>query len=454
MQGVGGHGGVGQGGGAQQLRAVGDDALEHAGEDIQQGGGAAGIHPVLLGHVTGHVAGHDDGHGVVGGGAVAQGDHGGDADLGGLVALHDLPQLLNDPGDAAVFGDEFRHTAAQQRQEEYLVHAGEAVPHALGEGGNGQITAADAHQTGGEDTHGQGQEHVEPAQGQDQHQHVGQDLDEIAGQGLQRHDRLRTAEDQQKDQGDQCRRQSDEEVDTELVAHFAALAAGGSDGGVGDHGEVVAEHGAAHHGTDDHGERQAAFFRNTHGDGDHGGDGTHGGAGGGAHKGGDDEQTSGQEFHRYQGQTQIYRGFAAAHDRRHVGEGTGQNVDHQHGEDVHVGGTLGKGVELLVNGALEHDKGRQHRQEHGGDGGELVKGHLHTLYLVVNTGAHVDDDEHREGEQRQPTGPLFVEVFHSRYPFFLSKQRLRRRKCPRCEDSAGIHKSYGIVKGNFCQRVF
>ena len=114
--------------------------------------------------------------------------------------------------------------------EEYLVHAGEAVPHALGEGGNGQITAADAHQTGGEDTHGQGQEHVEPAQGQDQHQHVGQDLDEIEGQGLQGHDRLRTAEDQQEDQGDQCRRQSDEEVDTELVAHFAALAAGGSDG--------------------------------------------------------------------------------------------------------------------------------------------------------------------------------------------------------------------------------
>ena len=55
-----------------------------------------------------------------------------------------------------------------------------------------------------------------------------------------------------------------------------------------------------------------------------------------------------------------------------------------------------KGVEyLVVNGALEHDKGRQHRQEHGGDGGELVKGHLHTLYLVVNTGAHVDDNDRR-----------------------------------------------------------
>ena len=39
-------------------------------------------------------------------------------------------------------------------------------------------------------------------------------------------------------------------VDAELVAHFAALAAGGGNGGVGDHGEVVAEHGAAHHGAD------------------------------------------------------------------------------------------------------------------------------------------------------------------------------------------------------------
>ncbi len=358
---------------------------------------------------------------------------------------------MNDPGDAAVFGDELRHTAAQQRQEEHLVHAGKAVPYALGEGGHGQITVEDANKTSGENAHGQGQEDVEAAQGQHQHQHIGDDLDEVEGQRLQRHDCLGTAEDQQEDQGDQRRRQRHKEVDAELVTHFAALAAGGGNGGVGDHGEVVAEHGAAHYGADDHGEGQTAFFRDANGDGDDGGDGAHRGAGGGAHKGGDDEQAGGQKLHRYQGQAQVHGGFAAAHGRRHIGKGTGQNEDHQHGEDVHVGGTPGKGVEFLIDGALEHNEGHQHRQEHGGDGGELVKGHLYALYLIVDAGAHVDDDEHREGEQCQPTGPVFIEVFHSRYPFFLSKQRLRRRKCPRCEDSAGIHRSYSIVKGNFCQ---
>ena len=42
-----------------------------------------------------------------------------------------------------------------------------------------------------------------------------------------------------------CGRQSREEVHAELITHLAVLAAGSSDGGIGDHGQVIAEHSAA-----------------------------------------------------------------------------------------------------------------------------------------------------------------------------------------------------------------
>ena len=390
-----------------------------------------------MGYVPGHVAGHDDGHGVVGGGAVAQGDHGGNAHLSGFVALHHPAQLLDDPCDAAVFGDQLRHTAAQQRQEEHFIHTGKAGPHALGEAGDGHIAGADADDTGGENTDGQGKEHVQAAQRQHQHQQVGRHLDEIKGQLIQRHDHLRTAHDQQQHQRYKGRRQGHQEVDPELVPHLAALAAGGGNGGVGDHGQVIAEHGAAHHGADDHCQGQAALFRDSHRNGDHSGHGAHGGAGGGAHKGGDHKQARRQKLHRNQGQAQIHRGLTAAHVGRHLSEGTRQNVDHQHGQDVHIGRALGKHVKLLVDGALEHDKCRKDSQKHGGDGGELVKRHLRTLYLIVDTGAHIDGDKDHKGDQRQTVGLFFMQgIFHTQgnSPFsilFLSTENARAAVSPR-----------------------
>ncbi|CAN3997017.1 DUF6442 domain-containing protein, partial [Dysosmobacter welbionis] len=102
------------------------------GEHVQQRGGAAGIHFVDTAHVFGHGAADNDGHRIVGSGTVCQGHQSRDTHLGGLVALHHAAQLFDQPSDAAVVGDHLRHAAAEQGQEEDLVHAGETVPDALG----------------------------------------------------------------------------------------------------------------------------------------------------------------------------------------------------------------------------------------------------------------------------------------------------------------------------------
>ena len=56
----------GSGSGVQQLCTIGQDALNHRGEDVQQGGSAPGINAVLLTDLLGDGAGHDDGDCVVG----------------------------------------------------------------------------------------------------------------------------------------------------------------------------------------------------------------------------------------------------------------------------------------------------------------------------------------------------------------------------------------------------
>ena len=55
--------------------------------------------------------------------------------------------------------------------------------------------------------------------------------------GHQQNDRQRT----------QSGRQGDEEVAPEFVLHGAALSVAGGDGSVGNEGQIVAEHSAAHH---------------------------------------------------------------------------------------------------------------------------------------------------------------------------------------------------------------
>ena len=58
-------------------------------------------------------------------------------------------------------GDHLRHAAAEQGQEEHLVHAGEAAVDALGKGGDGQISQRQADNAGGEDADDQHQKDVQ-----------------------------------------------------------------------------------------------------------------------------------------------------------------------------------------------------------------------------------------------------------------------------------------------------
>ena len=372
--------------------------------------------------LTGHVASHDDSHGVVSGSAVAERDHSGNAHLSGLVALHDLAQLLDDPLDTAVLGDQLRHTAAQQGQEEDLVHAAEAVVNSLSETGQIDSAGGDAHDTGSEDADGQHQEHVHADQSQDQNQQIGNNLDEAVGQVADLGNGLGTAHDQQHHDGDQSGRQSGEEVHAELITHLAVLAAGSGDGGIGDHGQVIAEHSAADNCAQNDHHIQAALFRNADSDGSDGGDGAHGSTGSGAHESADDEQASGQELDGNQAQAQVDGSVTAAHLSSHGSERAGQDVDDQHGQNVHVGSALGERIKLFVDAALEHDEGHQNGQEHRGNRGELIECHVDALGLVNQTGAHVDNDEYQEREQCETIRFFVVQgIAHIGFLLFSSK---------------------------------
>lgn len=139
-----------QGRGGEELGAVGENPLEDAGEDIQEGRRFSRVHPVLRADFLRHVSGYDDGYGVVGGGAVYEGHEDGDAHLGGLRIPDALLQFFDEPGNAAVVGNHFRNAAAEEGEEEGFIHAGEAGPDLLGEGNDGEAAPQEADDAGQE----------------------------------------------------------------------------------------------------------------------------------------------------------------------------------------------------------------------------------------------------------------------------------------------------------------
>lgn len=300
VQGVhGGAGGGGEGGGGEELGAVGDEALEDAGEDVQEGGGFAWVDAEFLADFLRHVAGDDDGYRVVGGGAVHQGDEGRDGEFRALHALHEGRQFPDEPGDAAVVGDEFRHAAAEEGEEEGFVHGGEAFPDGLREADDREVSLGEPDAAGEEDADGEHQEHIRPQERQEEHHQIGEDLEEgVASRGGQGF--ARCAPQEEGRGGEEGCREGDEEIHFEFIFQRAALGAGGGDGGVGNHGQVVAEHGAGHAGRHDEGGGNAALLPDARRDGDDGSHGTHGGTGGGAHEGGNEEDAAGEVLRRHQ----------------------------------------------------------------------------------------------------------------------------------------------------------
>jgi hypothetical protein len=86
----------------QHIHPDGGQAWDHAGEDVQQGGEAAGRDLELLGEGLEHLTGDDDADAVVADAQVDQADHGRNKVLGALAGLDAAGGLGQQPVDAAM----------------------------------------------------------------------------------------------------------------------------------------------------------------------------------------------------------------------------------------------------------------------------------------------------------------------------------------------------------------
>ena len=301
--------------------------------------------------------------------------------------------------------DELAQAADEHGQDHDLVHAGEALVDVLSPaeqavGHDLAFSAGDAaeqaHQTAEQNARGQDDEGVEPGQGQHQHGHVGQDADQL--EVVQGHFGAARGREPEQGHGEQGGGQDDEEVHAELVAHLAALGAGGGDGGVRDHGQVVAEHGPAQHHAHEHGHLDAGLGGHAQGDGRDGGHGAHAGAHGRGHEGADEEQAGQDEGRGHQRKAEIHRGVDTADGRGRGGETARQQVDHAHGDDVDLAHAGEEDGDLLgqTGPALHQGQGDGGQDGHGG--GELVEGHVHAGQAQADARADEDEQKEQQGQ--------------------------------------------------------
>ena len=145
------------------------------------------------------------------------------------------------------------------------------------------------------------------------------------------------------------RGQGNPEISLELVPHGAALTVAGGNGGVGDEGQVVAEHGPAHDASGTQRRVKAGRLGDLQGDGHDEGD----GADGGSHSGGDKAGHHKQHRHGKPGGDDVEHevgdalGGAAPH---HADERPCRQKDQQHGDDVLISHALPHDNELFLKG--------------------------------------------------------------------------------------------------------
>ena len=176
---------------------------------------------------------------------------------------------------------------------------------------------------------------------------VGDQLDEVPGQRALIQRRGGGVEEQQDDIDDHCWKDH-QEVGLELVLHGHALGAGGGDGGVGDEGQVVAEHGTAHNGAADHGHGHAGDVGDLDADGHQGGDRAHGGAHGKGQDAADDEDAGQDHAGRQQLQAQIGSGGHRAHGIGHAGEDAGFQEDEEHQDQRVISAALAEAGDQVI----------------------------------------------------------------------------------------------------------
>ena len=91
-----------------------NDALDHAGENIQDGGRTLGSHIVLRHDLAHQGSSHHDGDGVVGHSRIEHGDHAGGHVLSTLAGLYAGVHLLHQPVNSAQFLGNTANAAQQQ----------------------------------------------------------------------------------------------------------------------------------------------------------------------------------------------------------------------------------------------------------------------------------------------------------------------------------------------------
>ena len=248
-------------------------------------------------------------------------------------------------------------------------------------------------------THEQNDRHIDAHEGGDQNHDVGQHLDDAVSAGFHGTGAV-AAQNGVQDHGDDGGGQSHEEVHAELVLHLGAAALGGGNGGVGDHGQVVAEVGAA----DDRGAHdggvQTGALGHTDGHGSHGGDGAHGGADGGGDEAAHQKYAGDQQGHGDEVQSQVDDGRFAAHGGSGALEAAGHQIDQNDHHNAGVAHVLAEHVQLVA----DLDLGGQ-QQRHGDAGqqshvtGELTEGTLNTHQSERDAAAHIQGQEYDQGKK-------------------------------------------------------
>ena len=314
---------------------------------------------------------------------------------------------------AAVLADERADGGDEDRDHRRFEHSGRAAAHVLKQRLDREDTAL-AGRAGckrddraGDDADEQHHEDIDADDAADEHEHIGDDLNEVVGGDLRGSDV--GTERQHEDERERGERggQRDVEILAELVLHRAALTVAGGDGRIGDKAQVVTEHGAAHDGGDAQRQRIAAGRGDGDGDGRDERDGADARAHCGGDKAADDEEYRDGEFRRDEREHEVGNALRAraAHD---ADEHTGGEEDEQHRDDVLIADAFAHQHELFI----ERQRavlaaGHEQRDEEDDDDRNGIKTHRDLQHILKNKAeAQVQEQENEDRQQRRGVGSL------------------------------------------------
>ncbi len=420
---------AGEADGDQDLGAVGNQSLDDAGGRIQDGGDADGIRPEPVRTGLRDGSGDDNGDRVVGGEEVDGADEQGDARLARARTAHQARNFLRQPEDAAVSLDRLEEAARKKGDDERLAHAECTVADVVESAPEVEPSECDA-QDGGEQRAAEEKSHdVQSGERQDEDEHVRRDEQGVlpgGGDGRCGSGFAREADDGIDGERGECGRGGDADVRDELVAHGDALGARGGDRRVGDHGQVVAEHRAAHDGADGDCGRNAERFGEAHGDRRDRGDRSAARADRERDEARDEEESRQQQARGNEGLGDEHGGVDGAGPLGDRGESARQDEDEAHDHDVRLAHSVRIRLDALRQRTASA-KGNGHRARH-----KEGNGHLDPIEIPGDKGkAKVEQGENHKGHKGPKARTNLILFFHranyTKSPPFPSVKIVSRR---------------------------